>query len=99
MLSRMDVTPGRGVDFPAVGRTLALALALYLVAALLVWMQARLLNVIVQRTITALRSAVEHKVHRLPLSYFDSRQRGELLSRVTNDVDNVAQSLDRKSVV
>ena len=51
----MNVVPGRGVDFPAVGRTLALALALYLVAALLVWIQARLLNVIVQRTITALR--------------------------------------------
>ena len=89
LLSGMNVVPGRGVDFPAVGRTLALALALYLVAALLVWIQARLLNVIVQRTITALRSDVEHKVHRLPLSYFDSRQRGELLSRVTNDVDKI----------
>ena len=93
LLSGMNVVPGRGVDFPAVGRTLALALALYLVAALLVWMQARLLNVIVQRTITALRSDVEHKVHRLPLSYFDSRQRGELLSRVTNDVDNIQSSV------
>ena len=93
LLSGMNVVPGRGVDFPAVGRTLALALALYLVAALLVWIQARLLNVIVQRTITALRSDVEHKVHRLPLSYFDSRQRGELLSRVTNDVDNIQSSV------
>ena len=93
LLSGMNVVPGRGVDFPAVGRTLALALALYLLAALLVWIQARLLNVIVQRTITALRSDVENKVHRLPLSYFDSRQRGELLSRVTNDVDNIQSSV------
>ncbi len=89
----MNVVPGQGVDFGAVGRTLLLALGLYLVAALLVWLQARLLNVAVQRTMVALRSDVEDKVHRLPLSYFDSRQRGEVLSRVTNDVDNIQTSL------
>ena len=60
-----------------------------LIAALLVWGQARILNVVVQRTMAALRTEIEHKVHRLPLSYVDGRQRGELLSRVTNDVDNV----------
>ncbi|MCV7151820.1 ABC transporter ATP-binding protein [Mycobacterium pyrenivorans] len=93
LLSGMNVVPGQGVDFGAVGRTLALALALYLVAALLVWVQARLLNVAVQRTMVSLRSDVEDKVHRLPLRYFDSRQRGEVLSRLTNDVDNVQTSL------
>ncbi len=93
MLARMDLIPGRGVDFGAVGRTLLLALIMYLLAALLIWAQARLLNVIVQRTITAMRTEVEAKVHRLPLAYFDSRQRGELLSRVTNDVDNIATSI------
>lgn len=93
LLSGMDVVPGQGVDFGAVARTLALALGLYLVAALMVWVQARLLNVVVQRTIMMLRADVEAKVHRLPLRYFDSRQRGEVLSRVTNDVDNLQQSL------
>lgn len=93
MLNRMNVVPGNGIDFPAVGRTLALALALYLLAALFIWGQARLLNVIVQRTVLALRTEVEDKVHRLPLSYFDSRLRGELLSRVTNDVDNIATTV------
>ena len=93
LLSGMNVVPGRGVDFTAVGRTLCLALALYLVAALLLWTQARLLNVTVQRTMVALRAEVEDKVHRLPLAYFDSRQRGEVLSRVTNDVDNLQSSL------
>ncbi|PEG40036.1 ABC transporter ATP-binding protein [Mycolicibacterium agri] len=93
LLSGMNVVPGRGVDFGAVGRTLLLALGLYLLAALMVWLQARLLNVVVQRTMVALRSDVEDKLHRLPLSYFDTRQRGEVLSRVTNDVDNVATSL------
>jgi len=93
LLSGMNVIPGQGVDFGAIGRTLALALALYLVAALMVWVQARLLIVVVQRTMVALRAEVEDKVHRLPLRYFDSRQRGEVLSRLTNDVDNVQTSL------
>lgn len=93
LLSGTSVVPGQGVDFAAVARTLALALGLYLVAALMVWVQARLLNVVVQRTIAALRTSVEEKVHRLPLRYFDTRQRGEVLSRVTNDVDNLQQSL------
>jgi ATP-binding cassette, subfamily B, fatty acid transporter len=93
LLSGMNVVPGQGVDFAAVGRTLLLALTLYLIAALLIWLQARLLNVAVQRTMVAMRAAVENKIHRMPLSYFDSRQRGEVLSRVTNDVDNIQTSL------
>lgn len=93
MLSGMDVVPGAGVDFTAVARTLALAMCLYLVAALMVWTQARLLNVILQRTLRTLRRDVEDKMHRLPLRYFDTQRRGELLSRVTNDVDNTATSV------
>ena len=93
LLGGMDVVPGQGVDFAAVGRTLLLALIMYLIAALFIWAQARLLNTIVARTVAALRSDVERKVHRLPLSYFDTRQRGELLSRVTNDVDNISASV------
>lgn len=93
LLSGMNVVPGSGVDFAAVGRTLLLALGLYLVAALLVWVQARILNVVVQRTMVSLRSDVEDKLHRLPLAYFDTRQRGEVLSRVTNDIDNISTSL------
>ncbi|OBF20888.1 ABC transporter ATP-binding protein [Mycobacterium kubicae] len=93
LLSGMNVVPGRGVDFDGVLRTLALALVLYVVAAGLIWAQARLLNLTVQRTITALRADVDDKLHRLPLSSFDRRQRGELLSRVTNDIDNMQSSL------
>lgn len=93
LLSGMAVVPGQGVDFGAVARTLGVALGLYLVAALMVWIQARLLNVTVQRTMVTLRADVEDKVHRLPLSYFDTRQRGEVLSRLTNDVDNIQTSL------
>nr|WP_307857263.1 ABC transporter ATP-binding protein [Mycobacterium sp. SM1] len=93
LLSRMNVRPGHGVDFAALGHTLAFALTLYLFGALLLWLQSRILNVTVQRTMRALRGDVEDKVHRLPLSYFDGRQRGELLSRVTNDIDNIQTSI------
>ena len=93
LLAGSDVVPGQGVDFTAIGHVLSLALLLYLVSAVMVWAEARLLNTIVQRTMFTLRSHVEDKIHRLPLSYFDSRPRGEILSRVTNDIDNVQTSL------
>lgn len=93
LVSGMDVVPGRGIDFGAVARTLMIAMVIYLSAALLVWVKGRMLNVIVQRTILSLRADAEDKLHRLPLSYFDGHQRGELLSRVTNDIDNIETSL------
>jgi ATP-binding cassette subfamily B protein len=95
MLSGMDVVPGVGIDFDAVGRVLTLVLALYLGAAVFGWLQAFLLNDAINRVIKRLRSDVEDKIHRLPLSYFDSAPRGDVLSRVTNDVDNVSQSLQQ----
>ncbi|WUI30791.1 ABC transporter ATP-binding protein/permease [Nocardia sp. NBC_00416] len=95
MLSAMEVVPGVGVDFSAVGRVLIVVLALYLGAALFGWLQAFLLNDVINRVIKRLRSDVEDKIHRLPLSYFDSAPRGDVLSRVTNDVDNVSQSLQQ----
>jgi ABC-type multidrug transport system fused ATPase/permease subunit len=93
LLSGMQVNPGHGVDFDAVLRTLALALGMYLVAAVMIYAQARLLNVTVRRSLQALRTQVEDKMHRLPLAYFDTRRRGEVLSRVTNDIDNLQTSL------
>jgi ATP-binding cassette, subfamily B, fatty acid transporter len=89
VLSRMDVRPGVGVDFGAIGYTLLLAAAVYVIAGSLIWAQARLVNAAAQRTMADLRSDLEDKVHRLPLWYFDGSRRGELLSRVTNDIDNL----------
>ncbi|MCV7096472.1 ABC transporter permease, partial [Mycobacterium kubicae] len=82
---------GRG--FGHVSGTLAVALGMYLAAGMLAWVQARLLNVTVQRTVVALRADVEDKPSAGGNPYFDSRQRGEILSRVTNDVDNIQTSL------
>ncbi|MFC9893028.1 ABC transporter ATP-binding protein [Nocardia sp. NPDC127579] len=95
MLGAMDVIPGVGVDFGAVGRVLILVLSLYVGAALFGWLQAFLLNIVINRTVKRLRGDIEDKIHRLPLRYFDTSPRGDLLSRVTNDVDNVSQSLQQ----
>ena len=95
MVSAMDVVPGRGVDFTAVGYVLLVVLVLYVVASVLSWLQGRVTTVIVQRTVYRMRADVEAKFSRMPLSYFDSKPRGELLSRVTNDIDNIAQSLQQ----
>ncbi|MFJ4656246.1 ABC transporter ATP-binding protein [Nocardia sp. NPDC088792] len=95
MLANMNVIPGTGVDFTAVGHVLAWVLALYIGSSLFGWLEARLLIVVINRTVKRLRADIEDKIHRLPLSYFDSMPRGDVLSRVTNDVDNVAQTLQQ----
>jgi len=95
MLRGMTLTPGAGIDFTALGITLGIVLTIYAGGFLFGWLQARILNTSVQRTVFRLREETEQKLHRLPLSYFDRMQRGELLSRVTNDIDNVAQSLQQ----
>ena len=86
---------GGRVDFAGLGNVLLLALGLYVVSSLVLLLQGYLLNGAVQRSVRRLRDKVEAKIHRLPLSYFDRQTRGELLSRVTNDIDNVAQSLQQ----
>ncbi|WP_045731107.1 ABC transporter ATP-binding protein [Pseudarthrobacter chlorophenolicus] len=95
MLSAMTLTPGSGIDFAALGSVLTWALVLYVLASAFMWGQAYVLNGVVQRTVYGLREEIEAKINRLPLKYFDSIQRGELLSRVTNDVDNISQSLQQ----
>ncbi|XWO18634.1 ABC transporter ATP-binding protein [Paenarthrobacter nitroguajacolicus] len=95
MLGAMTLTPGVGIDFTALASVLLWALALYVLASAFGWIQAYVLNGVVQRTVYRLRQRIEAKIHRLPLRYFDSIQRGELLSRVTNDVDNISQSLQQ----
>src|SRR5690606_2671519 len=82
-----------GVDFDDLARQLGLAMGVYVCGALTSWLVAYLMAGIVQRTMSGLRTRVEEKIHRLPLSYVDRTTRGDLLSRVTNDIDNIAQSL------
>ena len=93
MLSGMTLTPGEGIDFGALHQTLALAVGLFAVSALLMWLQGLALNRIIVRMVYRLRRDVEEKLHRLPLAYFDRMKRGEILSRVTNDIDNIQNTL------
>ncbi|MFF3910081.1 ABC transporter ATP-binding protein [Streptomyces sp. NPDC001848] len=95
MLSGTDFTPGKGIDFGAVGNVLLLALCTFLVAGLLMAVSTRLSNRAINKTVYRLREDVQGKLSRLPLSYFDRRQRGEVLSRATNDIDNIQQTLQQ----
>ncbi|MFI7417809.1 ABC transporter ATP-binding protein [Nonomuraea sp. NPDC049684] len=95
MVASMNVVPGQGIDFTALAHVLGWVLAIYVVAALLGIAQFRLTTTVVQRAASRLRERIEAKLARLPLSYFDGQPRGEILSRATNDTDNIAQTLQQ----
>jgi len=91
----MEFTPGAGIDFAQLSTIILAVIVIYVLGSVFGWLQGRILNGIVQRAMHRLRMQVEEKVHALPLSYFDRVQRGELLSRVTNDVDNIGQTMQQ----
>ena len=95
MLQKSPVVPGQGVNFGAIARLLLLAAALFAFGSIFMWWQGYLMAGITQRTVYRLRRKAEEKLGRLPLSYFDGQSRGDLLSRVTNDIDNIANSLQQ----
>ena len=95
MASAMELTPGSGIDFDRLGQLIVLVVALYFAASLLMWAQGAILNRLTMRAVFNLRERVEAKINHLPLRYFDTRQRGDVMSRTTNDVDNVQQALQQ----
>ncbi|WP_405597337.1 ABC transporter ATP-binding protein/permease [Streptomyces sp. NBC_01410] len=95
LLSGVDFTPGDGIDFTAVGHVLLAALAVYVAAGLLMLVATRLSIRVINRTLYRMREDVQAKLSRLPLSYFDRAKRGEVLSRATNDIDNISQTLQQ----
>ena len=95
MASAMELTPGSGIDFDRLGQLIVAVLALYFAASLLMWAQGAILNRLTMRAVFNLRERVEAKINHLPLRYFDTRQRGDVMSRTTNDVDNVQQALQQ----
>ncbi|MBL7498242.1 ABC transporter ATP-binding protein [Frankia sp. CNm7] len=95
MLGTVDFVPGRGIDTAALGHTLLYATLVYLGAGLCAFVQGWLANLAVQRVIRDLRQDIEVKISRVPVSYFDEHRRGDVLSRVTNDIDNLSQSLQQ----
>ncbi|MFK0248335.1 ABC transporter ATP-binding protein [Amycolatopsis azurea] len=95
LYSGIDFVPGQRIDIDAVGQVLMWVLLLYIVASFFALLQARLTTNLVQRSVFELRERIEEKFAKLPLSYFDRQPRGEVLSRATNDIDNLAQSLQQ----
>lgn len=95
MLRNLDFVPGEGIDFGGIGSVLLIVLGLYVASFAFSYVQGWVLNGAVQRTIYKMREEVSAKLDRLPLSYFDKQARGEVLSRVTNDIDNVSQTLQQ----
>jgi ATP-binding cassette subfamily B protein len=95
LLTGVDLVPGQGIDFSQLGGVLLLVLGLYAASSVLRFVQGYLLTGVVQNTLRRMRNDVEDKLNRMPLSYFDRQPRGELLSRVTNDLDNVSQTLQQ----
>jgi ATP-binding cassette subfamily B protein len=95
LLEKAQIVPGQGIDFTELGRLILIVLFLYIIASTLMWAQGFILNALVMRVVFRLRQDIEAKLNRLPLSYFDTRQRGDIMSRVTNDVDNIQQALQQ----
>jgi len=95
LVSGANVVPGRGIDFTQLGQILALAALVYLLASGLTWLLSYIMAGVAQRTVYGLRRDAEAKLARLPLQYFDSHPHGDLLSRVTNDIDNITTTLQQ----
>jgi len=95
MLASMDLDPGRGVDFGRLGLIIALVVGVYVLSSLFSWAQQYIMAGVAQRVVFGMRRKVDEKLARLPLSYFDSHPRGDILSRVTNDIDNISTTLQQ----
>ena len=95
VVNKSGVIPGKGIDFTAVAHWIFLAIGLYIISSLFLWLQQYLMAGVTQKTVFRLRRLAEEKIGRLPLSYFDGTSRGDLLSRVTNDVDNISTSMQQ----
>jgi ATP-binding cassette subfamily B protein len=91
----MTVTPGAGVDLTALRNILLVVATVYILSSLFSWAQSYIMAGVSQRTVYRMRQDVDVKLSRLPLRYFDSHPRGDTLSRVTNDIDNIANSLQQ----
>ncbi len=95
MIAGMRLTPGAGVDIDRMGQILGIAAIIYLVGSLFNYLQGYTMAGVTQRVIFHMRRDVEAKMSRLPLRYFDSHSHGDVLSRVTNDIDNITTTIQQ----
>ena len=91
------VSGGSGMDFGKIGQILLMTLSLYLISALCSFIQGLIMTGVSQKTTYRLRKEISEKINRMPMNYFDTKPVGEILSRVTNDVDTLGQSLNQSA--
>src|SRR5690606_30725836 len=95
LVASLELVPGAGIDMSALATVLGWAAAVYLLSSVFMWLQGVLSATVVQQMVADLRDEVEDQVHHLPLAYLDRQERGEIMSRTTNDLDNLAQGLQQ----
>lgn len=95
LVAALDLRPGEGIDMGRLGTVLAIVTVVYVVSSVFMWLQGVLATTVVQRMVADLRNEVEDQLHHLPLAHLDRQERGEIMSRTTNDLDNLAQSLQQ----
>ena len=95
LIGKMKHVPGAAIDFGAIGQIVVLLVGLYTVSAIFSYLQQFLMAGVSQKTVYEMRREVSDKLNRLPLSFFDGRTHGEIMSRVTNDLDNIANTLQQ----
>ena len=95
MLQSMNVVPGAASTSRGSPRSSLVVAVIYTLSSLFAWGQAYIMAGVTQRTVYRLRASVDQKLGRLPLAYFDRESRGDILSRVTNDIDNISQTLQQ----
>jgi len=95
MMAKYKHIPGAGVDFEAIARIILLLIGLYLISAIFSYFQQFIMAGVAQKTVYNLRNELSEKLNRLPLKFFDTKTHGEILSRVTNDVDNISTTLQQ----
>jgi len=98
MLGPMNIVPGQGVNFSRLATILLTLLGVYALSAFFNWLQQYLMAGVAQKTVYNLRKEVDEKLARLPLKFYDSHPHGDLLSRVTNDIDNIGHTLQQTLV-
>lgn len=97
-MEKLQGVPGATIDFAYVGRILIILAGLYLFSSLFSYLQQIMMASVAQKTVYNLRRDVNAKLGRLPLKFFDSHTHGEILSRVTNDVDNISSTLQQSII-
>ncbi|WP_317311825.1 ABC transporter ATP-binding protein [Clostridium thermobutyricum] len=95
MIAKFKHVPNASIDFSKLGHYVILLLVLYVLSSAFLYLQKFIMSDVAQKTVQSLRTAVDKKLHNLPINYFDTHPQGDVLSRVTNDIDTISSTLQQ----